>query len=593
MIHRYSAIFLISLFLTMTVTMTIICLLPFVKGYKLNECLYGEKCDKDYWVKIFDGLGPSYSFDISNQIGDIYLGASLMIDGLVFLRIDNFSNIVWANLLNSKNCFSILDITHTDNGIYVVLGCRNSVIIAKMLKNCGDVVWAKNISITLYGSGKVIKINNYIYLFLTLDNNTKLLIIKIDTNGNILAKKTYNLYHRLVLHSVTTDSKHIYVYIERRVLPGISTIMRLNLDGDILNFVGISPSLKVTGEAYSYDSEESMAIYGNAIYIAGRAIATKSNVMEANRLYLYKVIIDRDKVDLVEIILNTTYNMSQKEGDKHIIYRVNLLADNSGIYILLQYNDGIPKTGLIKLSHDFKLIYALSLNIGGKCYINSNIFNDYMYLTFDLNCSSLLVAKVLRDIFPQGESSIYVLPTGKNIGTIDINIMPLDVDIRTEIMAHSYPIHISETSASILISDTSLDLHDFYMPPPETFTITTTMMLTETYTEPTTITRTTTKTIPSTTTRTTTHRETITMKTTRTTTATTTEIITYTTTIKTPITSYITTTATTEKTINITTTDIVTTTIPTISVPTLISIMVIATIVGLETGFIIFRRPET
>lgn len=169
--------------------------------YKLNETdstwmpiVYKiNKNGKKLWSRNYSAKGKTYSLKINNNVAYITTGKWVCaIDANGYLKWDYFF----------KENENITSINVQSNGNVIVAGKDNDNLFAASINSTGSLTWQKKYTTVGNGNFKdITKLANNTYLLSgTFDNKIK--ILKIGTDGNLIAEKNFELPEGISLNGI-------------------------------------------------------------------------------------------------------------------------------------------------------------------------------------------------------------------------------------------------------------------------------------------------------------------------------------------------------------------------------------------------------
>ena len=185
------------------------------------------------WAKRYDAGG------VENAYGVALAGnGDIIVVGTITLRLDSSGNVIWARSLGGDK------VAVADNGDVIVVGTSGNDIIVTKLDQNGNLKWAKTYggpdteligNVAIDNDGNIIVVGStYSFGQGALDA----LVIKLDSNGNVLWAKTYGGADSDFAYSVRVLNDNSIIVVGRTNSYGVSgsydaLVIKLGKDGNL------------------------------------------------------------------------------------------------------------------------------------------------------------------------------------------------------------------------------------------------------------------------------------------------------------------------------------------------------------------------
>jgi len=303
-----------------------------------SQVSFGKLADKIYYMRMKAENKAGKTCDWSDY-KKIYVGTY----EFTWQNVFNYGGPEWAN-----SVVALADSTYITGG-----PCydQNSLDYAKMsiikTDRTGSVIWNKKIGAenAISYANVIMQKSDYIYIVggegNSSGNNSKMLLTKMDKNGNVVWSRTYGSYDSWGLKAAIGNDGSIYISGDYN---GSKSLVKINTNGDLV--YSFSPQNSGDWLIFALDSADKVfAIYQDYNY--------DSHLIKLN---------SAGQIDS-DIVLSNAY----------LSYPRSMIADNSGLYILAS------SSNVLKLGFDGTIINQHSFNSSSLYGIT--LANEALYTT--------------------------------------------------------------------------------------------------------------------------------------------------------------------------------------------------------------------
>ena len=217
-----------------------------------------EEFSERQWVKTYGEVSSINSIQKTSDGGYIAAG-----DGMCVVKFDSYGNVTWQKRYGES--YALYSIQETTDGGYIIAGNKLIKIGAD-----GNVEWSKGVS------GRCVKqtIDGGYIVAGTYDGD--FLVLKFDSNGNVVWQKTYGRSEYDHAYSIQQTSDGGYIVAGDTYSPGSgSDLWVLKLDGN-----GIISWQKTYGGSHYWDYAWSIQETSEGGYIAAGEVSKNFSVLK-------------------------------------------------------------------------------------------------------------------------------------------------------------------------------------------------------------------------------------------------------------------------------------------------------------------------